>query len=97
MRATLKEVKWNTEGTFSSYQAILESPGGKELIIHFKYLRALQAYLPLKVNYDGQDKRAKLAWYSSDIEKMSVHDFLEEIAERVNQAYGYEPTNTILH
>lgn len=93
MRTKIKKVKFNAEGKNPNYKVILECPEGKELYIHFDYTYATNTYWPLEVSYDGTDKGAKLAWYTREIEDLTVDKFLEEIARKINNKYGFEFTN----
>lgn len=90
MLSKIKKVKLNTEGKNPVYKVIMECPKGKELYIHFDYTYATNTYWPLEVNYNSQYKDAKLAWFTREVEHMTVAAFLETIAEKVNKKYGYE-------
>jgi hypothetical protein len=89
----IKKVKFNTEGKNPIYKVVLECPEGKELYIHFDYTYKTNTFWPLEVNYDGQHKDAKLAWYTRNVEHMTVEIFLKTIAEKINKKYGYELGN----
>ncbi|MBM7602345.1 hypothetical protein FS935_01915 [Metabacillus litoralis] len=90
MLAKIKKVKLNKEGKNPNYKVLLECPEGKDLYIHFDYTYATAKYWPLEVNYNGKNQGAKLAWYSSKIEKLTVAGFLEGIADKINKKYEFE-------
>lgn len=90
MLAKMKKVKLNTEGKNPNYKVILECPDGKELYVHFDYTQVTNTYWPLEVNYDGKHKGAKLAWYTREVEKITVEKFLETMAKRINKKYAFE-------
>lgn len=90
MRTQIKKVRLQPEYKNPIYTVKLESPDGKELFIKFDYTYRMKGYMPLKVNYDGENKGAQLAWYTRDVEGMSVGAFLESIADRVNKKYNFE-------
>ncbi len=89
MLTKIRKVKLETSGKNPNYRVVLESPEGKELYIHFDYTYKTKTFWPLEVNYDGKKRGAKLAWYTNDIEKMTVAVFLERIAKKINKKYGY--------
>ncbi|MDQ0229977.1 hypothetical protein [Metabacillus malikii] len=89
MLTRIKKVKLDTEGKNPNYRVVLESPDGKQLYIHFDYTIKTKTFWPLEVHFDGKKKGARLAWYTSDIEKMTVAKFLELIAKRINKKYGF--------
>ncbi len=89
MLAKIKKVKLFTEFKNPIYKVLLECPEGDKLYIKFDYTHSKKKYLPLKVEYNGINKGTKLAWYTSDQEKMSVNRFLEKIALRINKKYNY--------
>ncbi|MFC5466055.1 hypothetical protein [Lederbergia graminis] len=89
MRSRIRKVNLNTNGKNPVYKVILECPNAKELYIHFDYSRTTKTYWPLEVSYDGQHKDAKLAWYTRDVEQMTVNEFLRTIADLINKKYGH--------
>ncbi|GGA91756.1 hypothetical protein [Ornithinibacillus halotolerans] len=90
MQAKIRKVKFNSEGKNPLYKVILECPKGKELYIHFDYTNATKTFWPLEVNYNGEHKGAKLAWYTREVEDMTVDAFLGGIAMRINKKYGFK-------
>lgn len=46
--------------------------------------------MPLEVYHNGVSKGAKLAWYTSEVEKMTVSEFLDKIATKINKKYNFE-------
>lgn len=90
MLTKIKKVKLETDNKNPLYQALLECPEGNELFIRFDYTYVNQAFMPLEVYYKGKSKGAKLAWYTSEIEGVTVQEFLEEIAEKINKKYGFQ-------
>lgn len=90
MLSKIKKVKLNSEGKKPNYKVLLECPNGNELFIHFDYTRETKSFGPITVNYNGESQGTKLAWYTSKIEKLTVGNFLESIAKKINKKYGYE-------
>ena len=90
MLAKIKGVKLLPEYKNPVYKVKLECPLGKSLYIKFDYTYSMQGYMPLAVYYDGKNKGAKLAWYTSEVEKMTVHAFLDQIAKRINKKYNFK-------
>jgi len=72
MLTKIKKVKLEPEYKNPVYKVKLESPKGKELYIKFDFTYSMNRYMPLEVHYDGEDKGAKLAWYTNEVEKMNV-------------------------
>lgn len=93
MISKIRKVKFNKEGKNPAYKVILESPEGKELYTQFDYILETQSYSLLKVKYDGLDKDAKLAWYTNDVEKLTVDKFLDKVSRKINKKYGYVLTS----
>ena len=89
MIAKIRKVNLNTEGRNPVYRVLLECPEGKELYVHFDYSHTTQTFWPLEVNYDGKHKDEKLAWYTRNVEQMTVVEFLRRISEKINRKYGY--------
>lgn len=89
MLATIKKVKLEKEYKNPIYKVKLECPEGKELYIKFDYTYCNQAFMPLEVSYDGNDKGAKLSWYTREIEDMTVQSFLKMIATKINKKYNF--------
>ena len=46
--------------------------------------------MPLEVYSNGVHRGAKLAWYTSEVEKMTVNEFLDTIAQRINKKYNFQ-------
>jgi len=90
MFAKIKKVKFEPEYKNPTYKVILECPQGNQLYVKFDYTYAVKSYMPLNVEYNGVDKGAKLAWYTNEVEKMTVQNFLSEIAERINKKYNFK-------
>jgi hypothetical protein len=95
MLTKIKKVKLEPEYKNPVYKVKLESPKGKELYIKFDFTYSMNRYMPLEVHYDGEDKGAKLAWYTNEVEKMNVEDFLEAIAKKINKKYNFELKNSL--
>ncbi|MGG2093490.1 hypothetical protein AB1283_12400 [Bacillus sp. S13(2024)] len=89
MLAKIRKVKLEKEYKNPTYKVKLECPKGKELRIKFDYTYCNQAFMPLEVSYDGHDKGAKLSWYTREIEDMTVQNFLEIIANKINKQYNF--------
>lgn len=90
MLARLKAVKLLPEYKNPNYKAKLECPDGSELYIRFDYTYSKKGYMPLKVYHNGVFKGAQLAWYTSEVEKMTVDEFLDGIAQRINKKYNFQ-------
>ncbi|MGX6446238.1 hypothetical protein ACWM35_23855 [Neobacillus sp. K501] len=90
MLAKIKKVKFEPEYKNPIYKVLLECPNGDELYIKFDFTKTMGGYIPLKVEYNGIDKGAKLAWYTREVEKMTVDTFLEEIAKRIDKKYHFK-------
>ncbi|MED4454427.1 hypothetical protein [Metabacillus fastidiosus] len=90
MLAKLKKIKYQPEYKNPIYHAVLECPAGNELYIKFDYTFSMGGYIPLAVTYSGEDKGAKLAWYTNEIENMTVSAFLETIAKKINKKYSVQ-------
>lgn len=82
--AKIKKIKLQTEYKNPKYTVLLECPNGDQLFIKFDYTIKMGGYMPLEVECNGVNKGAKLAWYTQEIEKMTVDVFLETIARKVN-------------
>lgn len=89
MKTKIKRVKFQPEYKNPKYSVFLESPEGNELYIEFDYTYTHKTYMPLKVEYNGVEKGAKLAWYTSKVENITVEAFLDTIARRINQKYNF--------
>lgn len=89
MLSKIRKVKLETEYKNPVYKVKLDCPEGKELYIKFDYTYSFSEFMPLEVNYNGEDKAAKLAWYTNEIENMTVSKFLEEIAKKINKKYNF--------
>lgn len=90
MLAKIKKVKFEPEHKNPIYKVLLECPEGNRLFIKFDYTYSMKRYIPLNVDYNGIDKGAKLAWYTSEVENMTVESFLEEIGGRINKKYNFK-------
>ncbi|WP_096155071.1 MULTISPECIES: hypothetical protein [Bacillus] len=90
MLAKIKKVKLSKEGKNPIYKAVLECPEGHQLYVHFDYTRSTNKFWPLEVNYNGENKGVKLAWYTRKVEKTTVEAFLEGIAKKINKKYAYD-------
>ncbi|QSB48757.1 MULTISPECIES: hypothetical protein [Anoxybacillaceae] len=90
MLAKIKKVKLETVNKNPVYQVLLECPDGNELFVKFDYTYVNKSFMPLEVYYNGKSKGAKLAWYTSEVESMTVQKFLEEIADKVNKKYNFQ-------
>lgn len=90
MLAKIKKVKFEPEYKNPLYKVKLECPEGNELYIKFDYTYAVGSYMPLEVAYNGKRKGAKLAWYTTEVEKMTVQTFLDCIAKKINKKYNFE-------
>ncbi|GAE26465.1 hypothetical protein JCM9140_2534 [Halalkalibacter wakoensis JCM 9140] len=90
MLAKIKGVKLLTEYKNPNYKVKLECPDGGELIIRFDYTYSREIFMPLKVYYNGVYKGAKLAWYTDEVEKVTVQSFLEQIAIKINKKYNFD-------
>lgn len=90
MLAKIKGAKLLSEYKNPNYRVKLECPDGSELIIRFDYTYSNETYMPLKVYHNGVYKGAKLAWYTSEVEKMTVESFLDYIAKKLNKKYNFD-------
>ncbi|MGE7915937.1 hypothetical protein [Lysinibacillus xylanilyticus] len=90
MLAKIKGVKLLTEYKNPNYKVKLECEDGSVLLIRFDYTYATKNYMPLEVYHNGVSKGAKLAWYTRDFEKMTVSEFLDKIATKINKKYNFE-------
>jgi hypothetical protein len=93
MRTKIKKVKFEPEYKNPVYNVILESPEGNKLYIKFDYTYTMNTYMPLKVEYNRMDKGAKLAWYTNEVEDMTVQEFLGKIASKINKKYNFSLNN----
>lgn len=89
MQTKIKKVKFEPEYKNPNYSVVLETPEGKQLFVKFDYTYAMKKYIPLQVYYNGRDYGAKLAWYTNEIENMTVDKFLETIAAKINRKYNF--------
>ncbi|RFU70440.1 hypothetical protein D0469_07595 [Peribacillus saganii] len=92
MLSKIKGTKYMPEYAHPRYKVKLETPEGKDLIILFDYTESslMKGFMPLKVKYDGQNKGAQLAWYTQEVEKMTVIEFLGILAEKLNKKYDVD-------
>ncbi|MGG0657637.1 hypothetical protein [Rummeliibacillus pycnus] len=95
MLTKIRKVKFEPERKNPVYKVIMECPNGKELYVKFDYTYATGNFWPLEVNYNKKDYGAKLAWYTQKIERITVQEFLEIIAEKVNKKYNFKFKETI--
>ena len=86
----IRKVKFEKERKSPLYNVIMECPEGKVLYVKFDYTYATGAFLPLKVDYNKKNYGTKLAWYTQEVEEMTVATFLEEIATKINKKYNFE-------
>lgn len=90
MLTKIKKVKFEPEYKNPKYTVLLKCPNGNDLYIKFDYTYSMKKYMPLNVEYNGVDKGAKLAWYTNEVENMTVDAFLESIANRINKKYNFK-------
>ena len=90
MLTKIRKVKYMPEYKNPIYKVMLECPEGKELYVKFDYTHKMGKYMPLEVSYDGVRKGAKLAWYTNEIENLTVDRFLEKIACKINKKYNVQ-------
>ncbi|MEG0450427.1 MAG: hypothetical protein RR595_11260 [Lysinibacillus sp.] len=90
MLTKIRKVKFEPERKNPLYQVIMECPDGKQLYVKFDYTYITGTFWPLEVNYDKKNYDAKLAWYTREVESMTVKLFLEEIATKINKKYNFE-------
>ncbi|WP_341299402.1 hypothetical protein MHB44_12375 [Lysinibacillus sp. FSL H8-0500] len=90
MLTKIKKVKLEQARKKPLYQVVMECPDGKQLYVKFDYTYATQNFWPLKVNYNRKNYGAKLAWYTNEVENMTVALFLETIAQKVNRKYQFD-------
>lgn len=90
MLTKIRKVKFEPEGKNPMYNVIMECPDGKELYVKFDYTYATKNFWPLKVNYNKKNYGAKLAWYTREVENMTVELFLETIANKINKKYNFD-------
>lgn len=90
MLTKIKKVKFEPEYKNPLYKVLLECPNGNKLYIKFDYTYSMNNYMPLEVEYKGVNKGAKLAWYTNNVESMTVNSFLGEIASRINKKYNFK-------
>lgn len=89
MKTKLKKVKFEPENKNPLYKVIMECPKGNKLYIKFDYTYANKTFMPFEVEYNGELKGAKLAWYTNEVEDMTVQAFLEKIATKINKMYCF--------
>ncbi|MDD1505805.1 hypothetical protein PVA17_24105 [Lysinibacillus sp. CNPSo 3705] len=90
MITKIRKVKFEPERKNPMYNVIMECPNGKELYVKFDYTYATEKFWPLKVNYNKKNYGAKLAWYTREVENMTVELFLETIANKINKKYNFD-------
>ncbi|MFF2176453.1 hypothetical protein ACFVT8_08350 [Lysinibacillus sp. NPDC058147] len=90
MLTKIRKVKFEKERKNPLYNVILECPEGKELYVKFDFTYATNNFWPLQVNYNKKNYGAKLAWYTREVEDMTVEVFLETIADKINKKYNFE-------
>ncbi|UQW96185.1 hypothetical protein M2M59_09165 [Rummeliibacillus sp. G93] len=90
MLTKIKKVKFQPEFKNPVYEVILDCPEENKLYIKFDYKYKNKTFMPSRVNYNKQDKGVKLAWYTQKVEKMTVQEFLGQIARKVNKKYNFQ-------
>ncbi|MFJ6210336.1 hypothetical protein [Lysinibacillus sp. NPDC092081] len=90
MLTKIRKVKFEKERKNPLYNVIMECPEGKDLYVKFDYTYATNNFWPLQVNYNKKNYGAKLAWYTREVEDMTVEVFLETIADKINKKYNFE-------
>jgi hypothetical protein len=90
MLTKIRKVKLETVNKNPVYQVKLECPKGNELFIKFDYTYVSKVFWPREVYYNGENKGAKLAWYTRKVEGMTVQEFLEVIAKKINKKYNFD-------
>ncbi|MCA1053985.1 hypothetical protein LCM10_03215 [Rossellomorea aquimaris] len=90
MLAKMIGVKLLTEYKNPNYKVKLQCPDGSELFIRFDYTYRTGSYMPLEVHHDGASQGARLSWYTSEVENMTVHSFLEQIARKIDKKYRFD-------
>ncbi len=89
MLTKIRKVKFEKERKNPMYNVVMECPDGKELFVKFDYTYDTKNYWPLEVNYNKKKYGAKLAWYTREVENMTVELFLETIANKINKKYKF--------
>lgn len=89
MLTKIRKVKFEKERKNPIYNVVMECPDGKELFVKFDYTYATKNFWPLEVNYNKKNYGAKLAWYTREVENMTVELFLETIAGKINKKYNF--------
>ena len=90
MLTKIGKVKFERERKNPLYNVIMECPDGKELFVKFDYTYATGNFGPLEVHYNKENYGAKLAWYTREVENMTVKSFLETIATKINKKYNFD-------
>ncbi len=90
MLTKIRKVKFEQERKNPLYNVVMECPEGKQLYIKFDYTYKTKNFWPLEVNYNKKNYGAKLAWYTNEVENMTVAAFLEKIANKINKKYQFE-------
>ncbi|MFJ7954555.1 hypothetical protein ACIQZG_23940 [Lysinibacillus sp. NPDC096418] len=90
MLTKIRKVKFERERKNPLYNVIMECPDGKELFVKFDYTYATGNFWPLEVRYNKKNYGAKLAWYTREVENMTVKSFLETIASKINKKYNFD-------
>ncbi|MGX9134055.1 hypothetical protein ACWV26_06695 [Rummeliibacillus sp. JY-2-4R] len=90
MLTKIRKVKFEPERKNPIYQVIMECPNGKELYVKFDYTYVTGNFWPLEVNYNKKNYGAKLAWYTQEVERMTVQEFLGIISEKINKKYNFK-------
>jgi len=89
MLTKIRKVKFEQERKNPLYQVVMECPDGKQLYVKFDYTYKTKNFWPLEVNYNKKNYGAKLAWYTNEVENMTVALFLETIAGKINKKYDF--------
>ena len=90
MLTKIRKVKFEPERKNPMYKVIMECPEGKQLFVKFDYTSATETFGPLEVNYNKKNHGVKLAWYTREVENMTVVSFLEKIASKINNKYDFD-------
>lgn len=95
MLTKIKKVKFQPEFKDPVYEVILDCPKENKLYIKFDYKYKNQTFKPSLVNYNKENKGTKLAWYTQKVEKMTVQEFLGQIARKINKKYNFKFKETL--
>ncbi len=90
MLTKIKKVKFQPEFKNPVYEVILDCPKENKLYIKFDYTYKKKTFIPSQVNYNKEDKGSRLAWYTQKVENMTVQEFLDQIARKINKKYNFK-------